>query len=132
MGLIHCHQGDGQLPQKAAESPGLEPLGGDVQELARSPANLTVDCPVFLRVQRRVDVCGGNARLSQGGNLILHQRDERGEHQGQSRQQQGRKLVADRFPRPGGHNAHHVPARQKGVHQRLLPGAKAAVPEILF
>ncbi len=102
------------------------------RSLHSPPADPAADLPVFLRVQGGVEVRGGNARLGQGGHLVLHQGDEGGEHQGQPRQKQGRELVAHRFPRPGGHDAQGVPAGQQGADQRLLPGAEAAVAEILF
>ena len=132
VGLVHGNQGDGQLLQQAAEALRLEAFRGNIEELALPPADLAVDRPVFLRVQGGVDVRGGDARLGQGGYLVLHQGDEGGDHQRHPRQQQGGELVADGFARPGGHDAHRVPAREQGVYQGLLPGAEAAVAEILF
>jgi len=53
---------------------------------------------------------GGHAQFAQGGDLVLHQRDQRRDHDGRARHGQRRHLVAQRLAAAGGHE-----------HQRIAP-----------
>ena len=63
------------------------------------------------------------------GDLVLHERDERRDDQRGSAARDGGKLVAERLPRPGGHDQQQVAAGDGGAADRFLVGAKARESE---
>ena len=132
VGLVHRHHRDGQRGGQCPEAGAGQPLRRDVQQLVRPSAGLCHDLRHFGGVQRAVQAGGGHAGLFQRRHLVFHQRDQRRNDQRDARPQQRRQLVADGFSAAGGHDAEHVAPRQQPVHQRLLAGAEAVVPEILF
>ena len=132
VGLVHRRQGDVHRGAQAEKALGHKPLRGHVENLVGPRPGPAEHLPVLLRRQGGVDERRRNARLLQRGHLVLHQGDQRRDHQGHPRQQQRRQLIAHGLPRPRGHDSQHVPAGQQGVHQLLLTGAEAAVAEVLF
>ena len=73
-----------------------------------------------------------DARLIQRRYLVLHQRNQRGNHQRNPVHQQRRHLKTDRFTRSRGHDAERIPAFQNAVDQALLPFTEAVISEILL
>jgi hypothetical protein len=65
----------------------------------------------------------------QAVDLILHQRDERRDHDRDAQQQHPRQLEAGGFARPG-HDGEHVAAIEHGTDERLLAGAERRVSEV--
>ena len=132
MGLVHRHQGQGQTPGGGEKGLRLQPLRGHIEDavgpLRQPPANGVL----LLKGQGAVQVGRRDAQGFQGHHLVLHQGNQRGDHQGNPLQQQGGNLVAQGFSPAGGHNAHHVPPGQDAVNKGLLPGPEAVVPEVLF
>ena len=58
--------------------------------------------------------------------------DQRGDHQGDAGQQQGRHLIAHRFPRSRGHDGQHIPPGQQCVDDLLLTAPEGVIAEILL
>ncbi len=67
-----------------------------------------------------------------GVDLVALQRDERGDHDDRSLQQQRGYLVNSRLPRPGRHHREDVAAGQDGTHGLFLARAQRLVPEHLL
>ena len=63
--------------------------------------------------------------------LILHQRDQRAHHDGESRQHQCGELIDERLPAPGRHNDDCIAPIEQRLHRFPLTGLKLHVPETL-
>ncbi len=70
---------------------------------------------------------GGSRYLptDRGRHLVLHERDERRDHEGEARIQKRRHLEADRLATSGRENGQHDPSRENGPHDSLLRRAEA-------
>jgi len=62
----------------------------------------------------------GVASAIEGIHLVLHERDERRNHQREARQDEGRELVAERFPSAGGHEHERIIAVKDAPDDALL------------
>ena len=62
-------------------------------------------------------------------HLVLHQRDERRDDDGQVPAHQRRELVAERLARAGGHDDEHVAAGQRGRARLACPGRNSGKPK---
>ena len=109
----------------------LEPLGRDVEqpegalgEPAADGFPLRVSCRAVQRGRR--DAPGGRGR-----DLILHERDERGDDECEPARDQRRHLEADRFPAPGGQHRQRVPPGEHRGDDRPLGGPELAVTEVV-
>ena len=132
VGLIHRHKGQANGLHQPQKSIVGQPLGGDIEELYLSPGGAAKDLPVFLKTHGGVEALRRHPRLPQCGHLILHQGNQRRDHQRQSRQKQGRNLVAHGLTRTGGHDPEGIPARKQSIDHGLLPRTEGIVAEILF
>ena len=70
--------------------------------------------------RRRLDAEGVG-----GADLIVHQRNERGDDQRRARPRQRRHLIAERLARPGGHDCQRVRAAHHPLHHLGLHASKA-------
>jgi hypothetical protein len=68
--------------------------------------------------------------LLQAGHLILHERDERRNDQGQPGQEGRRQLIAERLALPGRHDRHRIAPSQHGANDLLLARPKLRKPEL--
>ena len=132
VGLIHRHLGDGLLPHHGGKTLAEQPLRGHVEKLIRPPVDLPAHPPEGLPVQGAVEEGRRDARLLQGGHLVLHQGDQGGDHQGEPRQQQGRDLIAQGLPPAGGHHPQSIPPGQDALDEFLLPRPEGGVTVVLF
>ena len=65
-------------------------------------------------------------------HLILHQADQRRDHDGDARQQQGRHLIADGLARTCGHHGQYILPGQQAGDDLLLTRAEAVVAKDFF
>jgi len=68
--------------------------------------------------------------LPHAGYLILHERDERRNHQGQPGQESRGQLIAERFTLAGRHDRHRISPGQYGANDLLLARSKPRKPEL--
>ena len=108
----------------------LQPLRRDVQKLILSGGRFCIGASQLLERQRAVEKRRRYPCLRQRCYLVFHQGNERRDHNRQPRQQQRRKLIADRLSPAGRHHAQHIAPGQNRVNQRLLPAAERRVTEI--
>ncbi|MNK83643.1 hypothetical protein D3C87_1034630 [compost metagenome] len=107
-----------------------EALGGDVDELVGSSRQLGQPMLGLVRIERGVDEGRGNSSLDEAVHLILHQGDERADHQGRAVQHHRRQLIADRLALPGGHDGHGLFAVEDRLNDLTLTLSKGRVAEI--
>ena len=68
--------------------------------------------------------------LFQAGHLILHERDERRNDQGQPGQEGRGQLITERLALPGRHDRHRIAPSQHGANDLLLARPKLRKPEL--
>ncbi len=121
--LVDDEQPDLDLPDELREARRGKALGGDVEQpdLARgSPGQrITVGAGALLRVDQ---LDPSRRDLAQRGHLVLHQRDERRDHEREVVAHQRRELVAERLARAGGHHHERVATRERGRDRLGLAG----------
>ncbi len=132
MRLVHYQQRDRHLTDEVAETLVLQSLHRDHQDLQFAGLGPRHGFAGLLAALRRVDAAGGDAMPLQKGQLILHQRQQRRDHQGEMRQQQRRQLIAQRLARPRGKDRRRRAAGHHGANGPFLAGTKAVVAECLF
>ena len=130
MRLVDDEQPDPDPGDRVGEARQAEPLGCHVQQpdLTGDGAldGLCVEGAGALGVDE-LDAAGSDRR--ERLDLVLHQRDERRDHERQVVAHQRRQLIAERLARAGGHHHQRVAAVQRSGHRLLLAGAKAVEAE---
>ena len=132
VGFVHRHHGNGSLFGKVPEEFRFQPFRGHVEQFVGTGPGLVQGGVEFPGPQGTVDAGGGDPGGFQGLDLVLHQGNQRRDHQGDPGQQQGRDLVAQGFAGAGGHDAQDVPALEQGIDQGFLTGTEGSVSKILF
>jgi hypothetical protein len=96
------HQGEKALGQQA--------LGRDVDQVEFVLAQPPLDFRRGGEILRGIEEGGAHAGLQQRVDLVLHQRDQRRDHDADARPQQRRDLVAQRLAAAGRHQHQRVAA----------------------
>ena len=130
VGLIHRQKVDGESFRQAQEALCLQPLRGNVDDFIASCPDVGEHRTHLLGGETAVDVGCQDARFLQRGHLILHQGDQRADHEGQTGQEQRRDLIAKAFPAAGGHDAEDVLPGQDRVDEYSLSVQEGFVAEI--
>ena len=81
----------------------------------------------FLGAERGIQKRGGDAAGLEGVDLVLHQRDEWRDDDGQALPHERRQLVAQRLAAARGHDRQHVFAREDGSQRILLSGPEGGI-----
>ena len=129
MGLIHAHHADLHRVHQLLEPGRKQPLGGHIDDFIHAGHGVGDGFGGLPLGERGVQIGRPYAALHQGVHLILHQADQRADHQRDAGHQQGGQLIADGFACAGGHDAQGVFALQKGVDQGFLAGAEGFIAE---
>ncbi len=122
--LVDHEDGDLVAAQRLQELRLGEALRGDEDEIPLLLLNPLQHLGLLARGQRAVDLNGVQPDFLQLVHLVLHERDERRDDHGRSRQLRAGKLIAERFAGAGGHDGQGVLARQDRADDLLLPLAK--------
>ena len=109
-----------------------QPLGGDVEKI-----QLTVnECALHIgrggRIEGGVEKTGAHAQLTHGVDLILHQCNQRRDHNAAAWPDQCGDLIAQRFTATRGHQYQCVVPVDDGLNNRFLRATKAGVTEGLL
>ena len=130
MGLVDRQQLQPHRPHRLEEPPAAEPLRHHVDQ-AELAGRHPVEPGVLLgHRQRAVDERDRQAQRLELIDLVLHQGDQRRDHQRQAVQDHGRRqLVAEALAAAGGHDAEAIPPGQHGGNHLLLPMPEGRKPE---
>src|ERR1044072_8108761 len=126
--LIDHHEAHRAAGDDAAQR-ALERLGRQVEELDLAAAERGHAVAPLLERQRRVDRRGAEAEPHERVDLVLHERDERRDHEYGAGQDLGRNLKRERLAGTGGHDADAVATGEHRVDDAPLPGAELAIAE---
>ena len=118
-----------KLLQAAEEGLGHQRLGGDVQELELPCVQGAQHAPGLVALERRVVGGGADAGRPQRVDLVLHQGDERRDHDARAGPEHRRQLVAERLASAGGHEHEGVAAGHEVRDDLLLVGAERVEAE---
>lgn len=109
----------------------LHPLRGKIEQLEPPQFEIQDHTVPFLLGQTGMEGPRRDFPRVQTVHLILHQRDEGRNDQGQPGQQGCRQLVAERFPLTCRHNRHRVTAGKYRLDHLTLTGAECGKSELL-
>jgi len=132
VGLVHRQCGHFPIPQARQEIGEHQPLRGDVEQLVFAAAEAVEPLAGLGRIERRVEKCRAHSRRLELIHLVLHQRDERGNHDRQALADQRRELVTKAFSGTGRQDGHRIPAVERGFHDFALQRAELVVAESLL
>ena len=102
----------------------LSRSGGDEEEVEVSPEVAETDLAAFFALAAGVNAFGAEAHLLELGDLVLHERDQGADDQGDAAAGDAGELVAEGFAGAGGHDQQHVPALGNGLADFFLVRAE--------
>ena len=129
VGLIDSHERRTGALQGGTEAGGPEALRGDVDETVEAPGEVVETGCLLVPGDRRVHERRRDAGGLEGVHLVLHERDQRRDDQGDPAQDERRHLVADALARAGRHDRHGVPAGQQRIDGLALARPEGGVAE---
>jgi hypothetical protein len=108
---------------------GGQPLRRDVDEIERARQEIGLDAARLGHAQRGIEEGCAHAELGERRHLILHESDERRDHDPRAPPQHGRELVAQRLAAARGHQHQRVAACAHVIDDLALRPAEPRVPE---
>ena len=122
MRLIDGNQRNADRRQKRRERSVVQPFRRNVDKLVVPMRKAGETAAHLLGIERGIDVGRGNAAPLQSVHLILHERNQGRNHQGRSRQEHRRQLVAKRFPGSRRHHNDGIATIDNMANRRQLSG----------
>ena len=132
VGLVHTKEGNLCMQGEIQEIRGQEPLRGHIDDFIHPLPGVVQGLLILPGRQGTVEIRAPDAGLHQSVDLVPHEGDERGDYQGNSREQDAGNLEADGFPRAGGHDPQGVPALEQAFRQGCLPRTEGVVSKHLL
>ncbi len=130
VGLVDGDGGHPQAPEKIDEPGGDQPLGRHVEKAEPPRAQLPGHPAPLTRGQGTVEPSGGDAAPDQGVDLVLHQGNQGGNHQGQPGKEQGGRLVTEALPPAGREHHDRVPPPKDALHRLALQRTEPVIPPV--
>ena len=129
MGLVNGYQPYRHAVEQSASALELESLRCKVKEVKFTATTGDHNVLPVRRVQRAGKVCSADPELPGSRNLILHQRNQRRDHNSHTWTQQGRKLITKGFTTTGGHDKKGIAPVYHMLDDCFLRWAKLVEPE---
>ena len=101
-----------------------------IQKAVSSRAKAGRDDGLLVARERAVEEGRRDAVANQGIHLVLHQRDEGGDHDCQARPNESRSLEAERLAAAGRQHRHRVATLEDRLHRFALERLEARVPPV--
>ena len=127
VGLVDGEEGGPETAEPLDETGHRQALRGHVQEDEPPGLQLAFDGDALGGHLAAVDVRRRHAVLAQGVDLVLHERDERRDHDGEPAEVGGGGLIADRLAAAGGQHDEGVAASEHRAHRLFLEREKVAI-----
>ena len=108
--LVDGQETDVEPLENPLEGPELEPFGSHEKDIEPSGGRPVERRPAFGRTLRCAQMSGPQPRFPSPLDLVLHERDERRDHERETTQCERRHLVADALAPAGREDAQGVPA----------------------
>ena len=129
--LVDGEQRDLRLAELGEEALVVEALGRDVEELQAAVSQPLRDGANVGCVEARVEPRGVDALQREQVDLVLHQRDQRGDDDGDAVEEQRGQLVAEALPRAGREDRERGASCEERVDHVLLAGPERREAEPL-
>src|SRR6266404_2112094 len=130
MGFVDGEKGNGEALQPVHRVAKGDALRRQIEKLVFAGGGLLEDVGALVREGGGIQAGGGNAHLEELRDLVLHQGDERGDHDGGAGVEHGGKLVAERFASAGRHDDAGVAACGEAADDGFLAGAEGFVAPV--
>src|ERR1043166_5462019 len=132
MGLINGEERDRALSQRFEKRPAPKAFRRNIDQLKFAPGQRSNALALFLRAERTVDQCRGNAAALERIHLVLHQRDQgRDNDRGPLDQKRGQ-LITKRFAAARRHHNQRIGAARDGADHFLLGVEEFPETEVFF
>ena len=128
MGFVNHHEAHRATLKKIAQSP-FQRFGSEVHELVLAATKGGQSAPSLLVIQAGIDLSCSEAELPELVHLILHEADQRRDHEHGAFEETGRQLKRERFSCTSGHDRYAVPALHHGFDDLTLARTETVVPE---
>ncbi len=129
MRLVDCEERHLDPGERLPEALVAEALGSDVEEAEAAVADGAHQVSDLVGGEGRVEAGGGHAAPGELVDLVLHEGDERRDHQGEAGEEQGRDLVTEGLAAAGGEDRRGGPAGQEVADHLRLAGEELRVTE---
>ena len=129
VGLVHHQPRHPDAGQGGAERGAREPLRRDVHQPQPPGGQVALRGGALGGCEPRVQRGRGDPPRPEAVDLVLHEGDERRDHDRGAVEQERRQLEAERLPRPGRHDRHEIAPLEDGRRGFLLPGAETVEAE---
>ena len=132
MSLIHDNETDIHLLKVISEKPGSEPLGRNIQELEITIRRIIESQLHLAPPHTGIDTKSLDTPVIQILHLVLHQGDERSDHDSNTFPHKGRHLETHGLASSGRQYRKHIPAIQSGKDNILLLRTEGVVTPIFL
>jgi hypothetical protein len=122
--FIDRDQRTGQTAQQARKAVRVQALRRDVKQTKAAAGSCAQPTLQLFRTERRSQKRGRNATFSQRVHLILHERNERRNHQSGATGDHSRQLIHEALAAACGRDVQQTPVREQRVDRALLPGTE--------
>ena len=129
VGLIDGEQRQGGTRQQVEGALQHQPLGRDIQQIKLSAQQLLLDGTRAGGIEGGIEKRGAHPGLLEGRHLVLHQGDQRRDHDAGAGARNGRNLKTQGLATAGGHEHQGIAAGHEGGDDLLLRRAKVLVTE---
>ncbi|MNO92050.1 hypothetical protein D3C76_836120 [compost metagenome] len=129
VGFVDGEQRDVQPLQEAQHARLHQTLGREVEHFHFTAADPCRQVTLLLGTERGVQCRGGHTQFFQGRDLIVHQRDQRRNHDRQAVAQQRRHLEAQGFTTTGRHQDQGIAATGHALNDCTLAATETVVAE---
>ena len=129
MRLVDGEQAYMQAIERRQHALGHQPFRGHVEKACLSRRGPAPGRDIVGAALRRVDAVRRDPGEPEGGDLVLHQRDQRRHHHRETAHDQRRDLETQRLARSRRHHRERVASCQQGFYRRFLAGAETLEPE---
>ena len=121
----------GDVPRFEIFNPALEhePLRSDVEQFVFAAVQAAKTRARFLGAERGIEKRGGHATGLEGVDLVLHQRDERRDHDRQARTGERGQLKTEGFAAAGGQQREDIFTDEVGLDDFTLQRPERGVAE---
>ena len=130
VGLVDRDEADGYGIEERHEAGHRQAFGRDIEDLDSPHERGRVDTADLRRWQAAVYERRGNAIRSEGVHLVLHERDERRDHERQPVEAQSGQLVAQRLAAARWHQHQAVVLAQHVTHNLFLQRQEGLIPKM--
>ena len=129
VGFVDGKQGDLKALQKGQHAWLHQALRRQVKHFHLATLDAGGQVALLLGAEGGVQRRGGDTEFFKGGDLVVHQRDQRRHHHGQAIAQQRRHLEAQRLAATGRHQYQGIAATGHALNDRTLAATKTVVAE---